>query len=891
MLTHPFSPLRERNSVFAPPTQQGRERCAPRTPCGVVAALVALAIISNTARPCFAAGSPQPSAGALSVYPAELNLRIDAPVANSAGSLLGPAHQQLAVSQNGDSLSARDLTRQARYTPANPDICQVSPSGLVTPLAVGKTTITISADGKTAAVPVTVVERTSPAVVSYRLDVNPLLTKAGCNQGTCHGNLNGKGGFRLSLRGDDPLFDRQMITRDMMGRRINRRQAEESLLVRKGAALLPHEGGKRLDAQSPEFKTLALWIASGAEDDEKTAPAIRNLTVFPSERILTEPDHAQQMVVMAEFADGSHRDVTRQASYDSSAPTSLQIDASGQVICDSPVDATVSVRYGTARATARLTFLENRPGFVWNGMKGQGIVDRPVAQKLEQMRINPSARSSDATFLRRAYLTALGVLPTSKEARAFLQDTDPNKRTKLVDQLLQRPEFNDYWALKWADILRLDERAVGTKGTILFHQWLVKAVAEDRPLDELAREIIVATGSTWDNPPASFYRALKEETVTAEALSQVFLGYRLQCAKCHNHPFDVWTQEDYYGFAAYFAPLERKIVDPKIQDRFDKNRLVGDVVIELKGEATLEHPASKKMLKATPLGGWSDHPPKSPQSLDALADWLVANPQFARNIANRVWFHAFGQGIVDPPDDFRDSNPPSNPELLEALADSLRQNKMKLRPLLREIMMSETFQFDAVPTASNADDETNFSHFPVRVLPAEPLLDAICQVTEVGAHFNLKPRRKSPDMEEAFALLKDNVNKDGITKGLRATQIAGVESTTPFLTTFGKSPRQLTCECERSSGITLAQALQMLNGTDVRDRLQKPENRVGRLLREKKSNEQIVDELYLVSLSRFPRPEEKSQMLAYLDNAKDRRAACDDLLWALLNSNEFLLLH
>ncbi|MBX6315840.1 MAG: DUF1549 domain-containing protein, partial [Isosphaeraceae bacterium] len=515
--------------------------------------------------------------------------------------LLGAeARQQLAVTGLDADGSIRDLTADARFTVEPAGLALASPTGVITPLADGLGMVRVAAGGRTIEVPLSVAEARQTRPVSYRLDVCALLSKAGCNMGTCHGNLNGKGGFRLSLRGDDARFDFDALTRDAFGRRIDRQRAEESLIVRKPTGRLPHEGGLRFPPGSFEERILLGWITAGATDDEATAPRLTRLTVFPSERLLTAPGLAQQLVVTAEFADGSHRDVTRQAAYDVSDPTRAAVDPDGRVTATGPGEITVAVRYLDGRGISRLAFLHDRPAFVWKGPEPNNLIDTHVFAKLRALKINPSELAGDAVFLRRAYLDAIGLLPTPEEVRAFLADTDPEKRSKLVDRLLERPEFADFWALKWADLLRNEEKTMGEKGVWIFQRWLRDQIAADLPLDEFARRIISARGSTWRNPPASFYRTNRDPQTAAETFGQVFLGVRLQCARCHNHPFDVWTQDDYYHLAAYFANISRKEINNFRRDSLDKHEINGDEVVYLDGRPQIVQPRSGEMMDPKP---------------------------------------------------------------------------------------------------------------------------------------------------------------------------------------------------------------------------------------------------------------------------------------------------
>jgi hypothetical protein len=815
------------------------------------ARLLAVALVACVASPASAAGPPV----RISVEPATVRL------------VGAEARQQVAVTGHFADGSVRDLTAEARFAIVPEALAAASRSGVVTPRGDGRGRLRVEAGGASAEVPVEVAESGRARPVSYRHDVCALLSKAGCNMGACHGNLNGKGGFRLSLRGDDPRFDLAALTRDAQGRRIDRAAPERSLIVRKPTGQLPHEGGFRFPSGSPEARALLGWIAD-PRDDLDTAPRLSRLTVFPAERMAAAPSRSQQLVVTAEFADGARRDVTRQAAYDVGDPTRCAVTPDGLVEVQGPCEVTVAVRYLGGRGISRLAFLHDRPDFAWPAIEPANVVDVHVFAKLKALKILPSEPATDAAFLRRAYLDAIGLLPTPDEARAFLADRDPQKRAEVVDRLLARPEFADFWALKWADLLRNEEKTMGPKGVWVFQRWLRDQIARDVPLDQFARSIVTARGSTWRNPPASFYRTNRDPQTAAETVGQVFLGVRLQCARCHNHPFDVWTQDDYYGLAAFFANLGRKEINNLRRDNLDKHEINGDEVVYLSGRPEMVQPRSGEMMAPKPPGGPRPALGDDPDALDDLADWLTRdNPQFARNLANRVWYHLLGRGIVEPVDDFRDSNPPSNPALLDALTAEFVKGGTRLRPLVALIMKSRTYQFGSTPNPTNADDEANFARAAVKLVPAEVLLDAIGQALGRAGSF--------PDAPATA----------------RAVQLPGARMGGEFLKVFGKPDRLLTCECERSESTTLAQAFQLINGEAIRRKLQAPDNRIGRLLKSGLRAPDILDDLYLASLCRPPTDAERAGALAYIARAKDRRRAWEDLAWAILNSKEFLLRH
>ncbi len=780
------------------------------------------------------------------------------------------SRQQLVVSLRSEDRSVRDVTARCRYVLDPSAIATIDAGGVVRPRADGQALLRVVFEGRTAEAQVSVesFERAQP--IGFRTDVVPLFSKAGCNMGACHGNSSGKGGFRLSLRGDDPSFDLQALTRDQLGRRIDLIAASNSLIVGKPTGQIAHEGGSRFRPDSVEAKTLIGWIAAGARGDRAEARRVKSLRVFPAERVLAPGALDQQLVVTAEFDDGSTRDVTRLAACDANDPTRVEVSCDGLVHARRPGETTVAIRYMNGRAASRLAFLPDRPGFVWNGPKASHPIDKLAFAKLRALLINPAPLAGDSVFLRRAYLDAIGRLPLPDETRAFLADRDPDKRAKLIDRLVVRPEFADFWALKWADLLRNEEKTMGAKGAWIFQRWLRDQIAADRPMDEVARKIVAGLGSTWRNPPASFHRTNRDPMAAAESVSQVFLGIRLQCARCHNHPFDVWTQDDYYGLAAFFANIGRKEINNQRKDRLDSHEINGDEIIYTSGRAQILQPRSGKLLEPRWLNETepATQSPPGGSALDRLADRLTRNNrQFSRNLANRVWFHLFARGLVEPVDDFRDSNPPSNPALLESITRYFEAHGMRLAPLVAWIMKSQTYQQSATPDRTSAEDEANFSHTAVRLLPAEVLLDAISQVLDVPEQFPNTPR------------------------SLRSTQLPGPAPGVAFLKTFGKPDRLLTCECERSDATTLAQAFQMINGETLRRKLERSDNRIGRALRDGASDEDLLREVYLASLCREPTAAERTGMLAHARASAARRKNWEDIVWAIFNSKEFLLRH
>lgn len=712
------------------------------------------------------------------------------------------------------------------------------------------------------------------AAPSFRNDVMALISRAGCNAGPCHGNANGKGGFKLSLRGEDPATDYEALTRDLFGRRINPLAPGESLLLQKATAAVAHEGGQRFDSNSPDYELLRQWIAHGAPQDIDTAPKVIRLTVTPTDEVLVEPRREIQIKATAHFSDGTERDVTATAVYES-ANTVVGINRQGLVQAHGIGETTVLVRYLEQQRPVRLAFVPARPDFQWQPLVAKNFVDEAIFAKLRTLRMNPSGDAGDATFLRRAYLDLLGVLPTPIEARTFLSSNAEGKRARLIDQLLERPEFADFWALKWCDLLRVEERSLDQKGVQAFHQWLRRGFANDKPLDQMTRELIAARGSTYTHPEANFYRAHRDPVSRAEAAAQVFLGTRLQCAQCHNHPFDRWTQADYYNWTALFAKVQYKVLENRRTDNNDSHEFKGEQVVYIARRGEVKHPRTGQAAQPAFLGqAWKKSGPGD--ELQALAAWLTRadNPFFARAQANRIWFHLMGRGLVDPLDDFRATNPASHPALLDRLATELASHRFSLRHLVRIIMNSQAYQLESQPNATNADDDVNYSHALVRRLGAEALLDCTSQVMGVPLKFTGFPRgTRAAQLPGTLPEKK------------RDPEAAGAEK---FLEIFGKPPRLGSSECERSDAPSMGQAFQLVSGPVLEGFIAAPENRLATWARSDRSKREIIEELYWTALTRAPFYEELNRAEEHLAKSKNIRTGLEDLAWSLLNSKEFL---
>jgi hypothetical protein len=710
------------------------------------------------------------------------------------------------------------------------------------------------------------------ASVSFRNEIIPVLSKAGCSLGTCHGNKYGKGGFKISLRCQDPELDLVSLTREDAGRRVNLLDAEKSLLLLKATTQVPHEGGLRFKKESDEYRLLREWIAQGARDDVESAPKLARIEVSPMQQVLTEPKREVQLTATAFFSDGSAPDVSSLAVYEP-ANNLVKVSREGLVQSDGPGETTVLVRFLDLQLPVRLAFIPARPDFKWSAPRENNYIDKHIFTKLRALRVNPSELCSDSVFMRRAYLDLLGILPGAEEARAFTADSRRNKRARLIDELLQRNEFAEFWALKWADLFRNEEKTIDRKGVQAFHGWIASALRENKPIDQFVREIVSARGSTYLNPPANYYRALRDPVTRAEATAQVFLGVRLQCAQCHNHPFDRWSQDDYYDWASIFARVNYKVLANNRRDNLDKHEFNGEQIVYLASEGNVTNARNGKPAAARFLGA----PKKLTKDEDPLrevARWVTTNPLFAKSQANRVWFHLMGRGLVEPIDDFRPTNPASHPELLDQLARDFAAHEFDLRWLIRMIMNSRAYQLSSEPNESNAADEVNFSHVFPRRLTAEQLLDSQHAALAVPAKFN------------------------GYPIGMRAGQLPGVEavrlrekrrsSSDTFLTLFGKPMRLLSCECERSSETTMNQAFNLVSGPEINDLLSAPDNRIQTLLDAGRPAREILTELFWTMLSRPPTQSELLEFSARIEKAESKRKAYEDIAWALLNAKEFV---
>ncbi|MDX1947510.1 MAG: DUF1549 and DUF1553 domain-containing protein [Pirellulaceae bacterium] len=715
--------------------------------------------------------------------------------------------------------------------------------------------------------------------VSFDREVMAVLSKAGCNFGACHANANGKGGFKLSLRGEDPAGDHAALVRQLDGRRVNLLDPDASLVLQKPTGGVAHQGGLRFSRDSDDYRLLRAWIATGAPGPNRQLPPAVRLEVAPAEAILVAPRSSVQLRATVHFADGSTRDVTSLACYEATN-RHVGISVEGLVTREKLGETTVIVRYLGVQTPVRLAFLPARPDFAWSAPPPVNYIDDLIFDRLRALRMNPSPVCDDATFVRRATLDAIGLLPTADEARAFVADKSPDKRARKIDELLARPEFADHWALKWSDLLRNEEKVLDAKGVDAFHGWIRASLAAAKPIDQFVRELVASRGSTYESPAANFYRANRDPLTRGETVARLFLGVRLQCARCHNHPYDRWTQDDYYNWAAMFGRIDYEIPGNSRKDKFDKNEFNGEQIVVIQEVGEVPNPRTGKNARPAFLGAAT--PDFDPQAdrLAPLAHWLGSadNELFAKAQTNFVWFHVLGRGLVDPVDDFRLTNPASNPALLDALARDFAAGGFDLRGLVRTIMTSRTYQLAAQPNDTNGEDEGNFSRAIVRRLPAEKLLDAQCQVLGVTPEIN------------------------GYPLGTRAGQIRGAmrvrgrdKPPSPadrFLKTFGKPERLLACDCERSNETTLKQAFTLIGDRGLSELLADDGNRLAALSKSDLPATEIIHDLYWTALSRPPTSAELASAELLLFTAQDNRfAALQDLAWALLNSKEFVFRH
>ena len=695
--------------------------------------------------------------------------------------------------------------------------------------------------------------------------MQPLLTRAGCNAGACHGKARGQNGFALSLLGFDPISDHNAITQEARGRRLFPADPANSLLLLKASGVVPHGGGNKWPAGSPQYELVKRWIASGTPRTPADAPKLTKITVAPVE-VVGAFKQKQPLTVTAHYSDGTTEDVTALASYQSNDAGYAAVDADGVVrVGTIPGEAAITARFVDKFAVANV--LIPLPTKVDAGyyakLPRNNFIDGLVWDKLKRLNLTASGPATESTFHRRAYLTIIGRLPTSDETRAYLADSDAKKREKLIDRLLDRPEYADFWANKWADLLRPNPYHVGIKATLTFDQWIRDQFRKNVPYDRFVRDLVTAQGSTWKNGAAVFYRNRREPDELAPMVSRLFLGVRLDCAKCHQHPSEKWGQTDFYSFAAFFSRIGRKGVG------ISAPISGGEEVMFVKEAGGVTHPLTGKELPPTPLLGLPLTIPPDQDPRAVLVDWMTAkdNPFFAKVIANRVWAEMTGRGLVDPVDDLRDTNPPTNPALLDALAAELVKGKYNLKKLIRAIALSHTFALGSEPTDRNAADTRNYSRRYRQRLRAEVLLDAVSDVTGVAEKFDAMP------------------------EGSRAVEAWTVRFDSKFLDSFGRPDPNQDPPCERTTDTTVVQALHLMNAPGLAAKITADKGRAAKLADGKKTPAEIVEELYLLAYNRRPTTEEAELCVSKFEKkGVARRAATEDLMWALVNTPEFVFI-
>ena len=804
---------------------------------------LAIGILLGIAAPAVPPAVAGPACVDIAVYPEEIRLsRSD-------------DFQRIVVQAAYSDETTRDMTARARYRLKEPAIATFKDS-VVDPVADGETHLEIKFAGFTREIPVSVAGADAANPISFKLDVMPVFMRAGCNTGSCHGSARGRDGFRLSLFGFDPDGDYYRLTREISGRRVNLALPEESLMLMKATGQVPHTGGERFKPGSEHYRTLLAWLKASVPKDGDDIPHPVSLELFPGQAVLSGAGSRQQLIARVIYSDGTDRDVTSSTVFQSNNDHSAAVTKAGEVEARKRGEAFIMARYATFTVVSQIIVVPDER-FDYPPQATNNYVDTLVNQKLRKLRVVPSSICSDAEFLRRAFLDVTGTLPTLQRHQAFMASTDPEKRELLIDELLARKEFVELWVMKWAELLQIRSGDnISYKAALLYYNWLQEKIAANVPINQVVLDLLSATGGTFKNPPTNYYQVETDTLKVSENVAQVFLGARLQCAQCHNHPFDRWTMNDYYSFAAFFSQVGRKgAEDPR------------EKIIFNSGSGAVKHPLTKKNMKPRFLGG--DFPDvKGKDRRRVMAEWLTSedNAYFSRNLANRIWAHFFGMGITDSEDDVRVSNPPSNPELLDALGRKLVVYDYDFKRMVKDICSSLTYQRSTRTNSSNEGDTRNFAHALVRRIRAEVLLDAISQVTETRNKFK------------------------GLPLGARAVQIADGEVSTYFLTTFGRATRKTVCSCEVKTEPNLSQALHLLNGETTNKKIREGKV-VTKLLEELNDPTDVLERLYLSCIGRPPTEKEKARLLAKIEPSEQRQEVIEDVFWALLNSKEFIFHH
>ena len=754
-----------------------------------------------------------------------------------------------------------DVTRIAALE-ATPDCAVVNDTRLVRAKSDGGGELRFRIGELTVAVPVAVHDFNTPYRVSFVQDVMPSMSKLGCNAGTCHGSDGGKNGFKLSLRGYDAITDHAALTDELAGRRFNRSAPDQSLMLLKPSGGVPHVGGVLSRPGDPAYDLLREWIAAGVELD-KDAPRVASIELLPKNPQLPLPGMKQQMVVLATYSDGRVRDVTAEAFVDSSLSEIAEINKQGLVTAVRRGEAAALARFEGNYAACTITVMGDRAGFAWEPQPEFNFIDKLVDQKLERMKILPSGLCTDADFIRRVSLDLTGLPPTPEAVRAFLADTRETrvKRDELVDRLIGSDEYVENWTNKWADLLQVNRRFLSEKGAWALRNWIREAIAHNVPYDQFAHNVLTASGSTFENPPASYMRTLREPADAMENSTQLFLGVRFNCNKCHDHPFERWTQNQYYHLAAYFAQVGRKPGDQAEEE----------IIYDTHGTGEVAH--VKTGLPMAPAFPYQPSQTTDPEvsRREQFANWVTSkeNQYFATSYVNRLWSYLLGVGLIEPIDDIRAGNPPSNPELLKQLTDQFIASGFNTQEVLRSICKSRVYQQSIETNRWNEDDQINYSHALARRLPAEILYDTVNRAT--GSPSKLP----------------------GVPSGYRASQLpdSSVELPGGFLGLFGRPPRESACECERSSGVILGQALNLVNGPVIADAIAHPHNRITQLVNSQADDGKLVEELFVSILCRLPTEKESAAGIEAIKQGESRLGGAQDLAWALINSPSFLFNH
>ncbi|MDG2360676.1 MAG: DUF1549 domain-containing protein [Planctomycetaceae bacterium] len=750
----------------------------------------------------------------------------------------------------------RDVTKEAKFTLS--DAAKVKLEGNVLhPVSDGDSQMAVEFGGLSKMIPIKIEQATADRDVSFKLDIMPIFMKSNCNTGSCHGAARGKDGFRLSLFGFDPDGDQFRIARELPGRRINLALPEESLLMTKSVGSVPHTGGKRFGTDSEYYATMLRWLKAGGNNDQGEVPKVLSVELYPPTAVLDGAETTQQLTVRAKYSDGTDRDVTNLAVFLSNNDTSATVSPDGLVTAHERGEAFIMARFETHTVGRQFIMLPKGQQYTDPKTPEFNFVDNLVYNKLRKLRILPSGVCTDEEFLRRANLDIVGVLPTMEEYVRFMEDKDENKRVKLVDELLNRKEFVEVWVMKWAELLQIrTTNQISYKSMLRYYNWLQERIANNMPTDQMVRELLGSSGGTFQNAATNYYQNERDTLKTSENVAQVFMGMRIQCAQCHNHPFDRWTMDDYYSFAAFFSQIGRKRgEDPR------------ELIIYNSGGGDVRHLVGNKVMAPKFLGGEVPDV-KGKDRRVVMADWLASpqNPYFATNLGNIVWAHFFGKGIIDQVDDVRVSNPPVNKELLDELGRRFTEYNYDFKKLVRDICTSRVYQHSTATNETNVKDSRNFSHAALRRVRAEVLLDAITQVTDTKNKFQ------------------------GLPTGARAVQIANGNTSTYFLTAFGRAKRETVCSCEVSIEPNLSQALHLLNGDTVNTKMAQGKL-VPTRLTEGKTPEQIAEEIYIRCLSRKPTEREAAALKEVVDNEQNKQQALEDIFWATLNSREFVFNH